>query len=165
MPSIDLMALRIKPSYAYCDYCSLEVSTGTVKKKYKLAGNYLPSLKLGTFFILTSKPASCGSYLSISIMQNEWAHIDVGHLTESCSYTSLNHFETHTSDEILRKIQDLRNTFPEVAKLADAKFEELKKLVNRIQSVSKSDATKSIIVRSLEDMNNADQLLVKLNLA
>jgi len=158
----DLIKLKIKRGLAFCDHSSFEAITNTRKTKYKLAGNYLEELRAGTFFVLTSKSSTCGSYLSVTINKTDWEYIASGHLNADCSYTSLNHFETLTDQDI--KIKTIKKQFFEVAKLKENKIEEFKKRLERIQSVRRSDETKKIIVKSIADIGKAEELLQKFNL-
>jgi hypothetical protein len=146
---------KIKIQHAYCDRASKENSTGVVKTKYKLAGNLVP-LQIYTFFVATKNRFACKPGSFIEVKKQDWDQLSAGHLREPIGYLDINKIEPLTEQELLAKIKDKNNGFNCVAKLSDAKFQELKALRSRAhmnQQPIEKTALINIALADVVDLN------------
>jgi len=124
-----LILQTIEPQKVYYDKKSVEQSTKIIKRKYKMAGNSFASLSIYTFFIITSKQASCSHGTMITVEQHHWENKDPACLNENYSYIDIKKIEQLTGAEICAKKNDSYNGFKFVAKLCDDKYNDLKTLL------------------------------------
>lgn len=128
-----LLSLRIIKQHLYFDKKSLEEWTNTVKPKYKLAGNEILSQYF--FNILTKDSSTCKTKCTLMIEQKDWENQVSGpYLTEKQSFCDLSKFEILGKKELVQKIRDGNNGFPYIARLRDAKYEELQSLKESIRA-------------------------------
>lgn len=165
-----LLLSKIAIQNVYCDRSSLEKKTGKVKPKYKIAGNVLPSLKIYTFFVGTSNSDACEQALTVVVEQKDWEGLITGHLSAPKGYFDIKKIEAFNDKDLLAKMRDGSNGFPSVARLCDAKFQELKQLgVKAHQSHSFVSTEKLALIKAaLEDVVDtssiSDEVIRKLGL-
>lgn len=117
----------IKSRSAYCDYRSLEASTGIIKKKYHLAGCYPPGVEAYPFFAIT-KNRFLNKGCTVEIKQSDWQYRHQYHLRHDVSFIDVRNVQILTRGEIRTKRQEAHNGFPRIAQLCEKKFYELKKV-------------------------------------
>jgi hypothetical protein len=134
MPPSDVQLLnKIAKKNLYFDKRSRELTTNIVKPKYKLAGNSI--LDEYFFNILTTILAACKTEFTLTIKQTDWENKRNGrYLNEPVSYCDLTKCELLDKLTLLKKMKDRHNKFRQVAKLADAKYEQLQNLQSRFAS-------------------------------
>lgn len=129
----DAILLRkIEIKNVFFDKKSQEKSTGKIKSKYKLSGNYLKPLDIYTFFVITSCKETCNKHSTIEVKQKHWVDKRVGYLDRDKSYIDIRKIEPLTKKEIIFKIKDNKNRFKWVARLCDEKFNELKEKSSKL---------------------------------
>jgi hypothetical protein len=167
IPSDDVIFQSIETQGAYRDEKSLETSTKIVKRKYKLAGNIidLPSLKLFSFFVLTTERTACRSVLTVQIKKSDWENKDSRYLNEEYSYADINKVEPLSKEAIAQKRRDTQNRFLFVGKLSDVKFKELR---SKRENLSKTrpipERHSALIECALADAEIPQKVLEKLSL-
>ncbi|HMK76438.1 MAG TPA: hypothetical protein VK568_09710 [Thermodesulfobacteriota bacterium] len=163
MPSSDTQLLnKIVKKNLYYDKRSRELATNVVKPKYKLAGNSI--LEEYFFNILTTTLMACKTEFTLTIQQTDWEDKRNGrYLNEPVSYCDLTKYELLDKLTLLKKMRDRHNKFRRVAKLADAKYEQLQNLQTKFAScLYVSSQTKDMIDRGISDA--LDKIASKLGL-
>lgn len=160
----QILLTKIIPKHLYFDKKSKELATNRIKPKYKLAGNSLPDLGAYFFYVLTKISSSCKTNFKLIIKQTDWENKIIGpYLTEPVSYCDLSKYELLDRTILISKMKDKENGFPYIAKLCEAKFQELKKIQTKIQKYPLiSRDTKNIIDRGMSE--TIDQIASKLDI-
>lgn len=161
-PSNTLLLNKIAKKNLYYDKRSRELTTNIVKPKYKLAGNSI--LDEYFFNILTTTLSACKAEFTLTINQTDWENKRNGrYLNEPVSYCDLTKYELLNKLDLLKKMEDRHNKFRCVAKLADAKYEQLQNLQSKFASCFHiSSQTKDMIDRGISD--TLDRIASKLRL-
>ena len=159
-----ILIQSIQARNAHCDLKSIESTTQRIRKKYKLAGNMINIVPvIYPFFILTTMKESCQPCLTICIEQAAWEERDPEHLTSECSYVDIKKAESLTREEVLSKMRDGENGFHCVAKLNQAKFNELRgKLCNLPSARLITERQTTIIQCALAEADPSEMLYKKL---
>lgn len=134
--SDDLYLHAIKEGYAYRDKKSLEKRTGRKRAKFKLADKPISPLETYSFLIINSSDSACIKALTLCVKRRDWEKRDpkyLHRLNNKRSFIDINKCEVLTKEILLKKIKDRKNKFPYIAKLCDAKYEELKKLPEKLE--------------------------------
>ena len=161
-PSDILLLNKISQKNLYYDKRSKELTTNIVKPKYKLAGNSI--LDEYFFNILTTTLSACKAEFTLIIEQTDWENKRNGrYLNEPVSYCDLTKYELLNKLTLLKKMKDRHNKFRHVAKLSDAKYEQLQNLQSKFAScLYISSETKNMIDRGISDA--LDKIASKLGL-
>ncbi|MBC8358347.1 MAG: hypothetical protein H8E54_05300 [Candidatus Aminicenantes bacterium] len=164
----DLYLNAIKESHAYRDKKSLEKSRRRRRPKFKLAGKPLSVLETYSFFLIHSEIYACIRALTLCVKRSDWEKRDPKYLfflNNKQSFIDINKCEILTKEILLKKIKDKRNKFPYIAKLCNTKYEELKKLAEKLAKIQYqkriSKETKRIIGAAFDV---SDELKQKLGL-
>ena len=107
---------------------------------------------------------ACKTEFTLTIQQTDWEDKRNGrYLNEPVSYCDLTKYELLDKLTLLKKMRDRHNKFRRVAKLADAKYEQLQNLQTKFAScLYVSSQTKDMIDRGISDA--LDKIASKLGL-
>lgn len=151
----------IIPQNVYLDKKSIELLTGRVRRKYKLAGK--PLLDKYFFNILTKTKSACKTSSTLCIESTDWDKKISGSRLNITSYCDLTKYELINKSELITKLLDKKNKFLFQAKLCDQKCIELQCLRNQVsKSFLISQEVKRIINQGLSP--SIDEALSKLGL-
>lgn len=158
----NVLLLKINPKSLYLDKKSKELSTGKIKRKYKLAGNMI--LDEYFFNFLTRQSSACIRRFTLCIEPKDWENETTeSRLGGQNSYCDVSKFELINKNDLLAKIRDKGNGFPFIARLCEEKVNELQVLRNEIGKCAFiSSETRNLIQKGISPM--VKEALIKLGL-
>jgi len=132
----------IKESHAYQDIKSIEKATRIEKRKFKLACKPILILEIYSFLLIHSSDSACIKDLTLCVKRSDWEKRNPKYLyrlQKAESFIDINKCEAITKEILLKKIKDKKNKFAYIAKLSDAKYDELKNIAMKLENKKYSD--------------------------
>lgn len=161
--AIEPPLVEVRKAYRDCN--SREESTGRIRDKFKLAGNFLLDLDIFPFFIINKSDSSLKKSLMISIFKKDWENRIPDQLHLAVSYIDISDIVPLCTLEILDRKNDPQNGFRPVATLCLNKFNVLQKKAKQLRnprnSIQVSRDTRKLICMALD---SPDELRRKLGL-
>lgn len=127
----------------------------------------LPAIGIYFFCVLTTNKDACDSLMRLTVSQMDWEDKDSKHLNRQFSYIDIKKTEVLQKTDLLFKIKDRGNKFVFVARIARARFEELKLLKCNVEKSSRfiSERKRNVIDIAFAEANIPDEVLTRLGLA
>ncbi len=130
----SLLLSRVQTQKVFCDRTSIDRHTHQRKTKYKVAGNILAPLKVYAFFVATSQRDACKKNSTVVVEPQHWENVVGTHLRAPFTYLDVRKVEPLSDQELAQKMRDPANRFSCVARLCDAKYQELKGLRSSVHT-------------------------------
>ncbi|MEO5499215.1 MAG: hypothetical protein ABIR46_01820 [Candidatus Saccharimonadales bacterium] len=139
------------------------MSTGVLKKKYKLAARPFTELEIYPFFVMTSSLSACESRVTITVEERHWENRKY---ISGTGYLDIKRIEPLSKEELLSKITDTRNRFKCIGRLKDSKYAELQSLRPLVGQTRRalSSADQKLIADALSDASISDSIVESLGL-